>query len=196
MIPLIPLLVLLTYAAAPVTQESEGEFIGRVVVEWLSEEGADRTMRLVEEFAFRDPDGKVWEVPVGSEIDGASIPEALYSIIGPPFVGDYRLASVVHDHFCRERTEDWKAVHRMFYDGLLAGVVPALLAKTMYAAVHGWGPRWETRITRNGDAMVTSIPRPAADVAELQELGEWIVDTDATLEAIDWRVAELMAEGE
>ncbi len=132
-----------------------------MVVEWLTEENADRTMRLVEDFAFRDSDGRVWEVPAGAEIDGASIPETLYSIIGPPFVGDYRRASVVHDYFCRERTESWRAVHKMFYEGVVAGGVPNLLAKTMYAAVLGWGPRWETRVTRSGDPRIISIPRPA-----------------------------------
>ncbi|UCG75242.1 MAG: DUF1353 domain-containing protein [Gemmatimonadota bacterium] len=189
---MLSLLALLVHVAIPVPHASDGEFIGRVVVEWLTEEDADRTMRLVEDFAFRDPDGRVWKVPAGTEVDGASIPETLYSIIGPPFVGDYRRASVVHDHFCQERTEDWRAVHRMFYDAARAGGVPLPLAKAMYAAVRGWGPRWEARVTRDGAARIISIPRPTAEISELQDLGAWIAEADPTLEEIDRHVTALL----
>lgn len=115
------LILLLAYTAVGFSPPSEDEFIGRVVVEWLSEDAADRTMRLVEDFAYRDPVGKVWRVPAGAEVDGASIPATLHSIIGPPFVGDYRRASVLHDYYCRQRTESWKAVHKMFYDAARTG---------------------------------------------------------------------------
>lgn len=191
---MIALLALLTQVAIPLWPPPQGEFIGRVVVEWVTEEGADRTMRLVEDFAFRDAAGKVWEVPAGAEIDGASIPEKLYSIVGPPFVGDYRRASVVHDHFCRLRTEDWTTVHKMFYEAVLAGGAPKLLAKTMYAAVLGWGPRWEARITRSGAARILPIPRPNPEVSELQDLEAWITDADPTLEEIDRHVADLLED--
>lgn len=191
MIELLSLLLATTVFFPPA---AEGEFIGRVVVEWLIDEDADRTMRLVEDFAFRDSDGKVWRVPAGAEIDGASIPVSLYSIIGPPFVGDYRRASVVHDHFCRERIESWKAVHRMFYEGVLAGGVPRLLAKTMYMAVRGFGPRWEARVTRDGTSRVVPIPRPPPDASVLADLEAWIAENDPALGEIDTRLAERLGE--
>lgn len=191
---MIALLFLFLASTAPLTPAPEGEFIGRVVVEWLTEDDADRTMRLVEDFSFRDSNGKVWHVPAGTDIDGASIPATLYSIIGPPFVGDYRRASVVHDHFCRQRTESWKAVHRMFYEGVLTGGVPRLLAKTMYMAVHGFGPRWETRVTRSGDSRIVPIPRPAPDATVLAEMEAWITETNPALDEIDTRLAERLGE--
>jgi hypothetical protein len=82
----------------------------------------------------------------------------------------------------------------MFYEGVLAGGVPNLLAKTMYAAVLGWGPRWETRVTRSGDPRIISIPRPAPQASDLQDLETWITDADPTLEGIDGRVMELLEE--
>jgi hypothetical protein len=42
-----------------------GEFQGRVIVEWLDDPFIP-TMRLVEPFAFRQPDGKVCTVPGGT----------------------------------------------------------------------------------------------------------------------------------
>ena len=56
-----------------------------------------REMSLLEEFFYIDPRGKVWKAPAGSSINGATIPKALWSAVGSPYVGKYRRASVVHD---------------------------------------------------------------------------------------------------
>ena len=191
---MIPILFLLAYTWMPLSPSPEDEFIGRVVVEWLTEDAADRTMRLLEEFAYRDPAGKVWRVPAGTEIDGASIPATLYPIIGPPFVGDYRRASVVHDYHCQLRTENWKAVHKMFYHASRVGGVPLVEAKAMYAAVLGWGPRWETRVTRGDTPHTISIPRPTADSSALLDLEMWIRDADPDLDEIDRHVSRMLGE--
>jgi hypothetical protein len=189
-----PLLAIMALLSGLRQEAPEPAFIGRVVVEWMIEDDADRKMRLVEEFAFRDGEGKVWHVPAGSEIDGASIPSSLYSVIGPPFVGDYRRASVVHDHYCRTRTESWKDVHRMFYDGIVAGGVPRIVAKVMYAAVMGWGPRWEVRRTRSGDVRTVAIPRPRPESSQLRDLELWITGEDPSLEDIDRHLSRVLAE--
>lgn len=189
---MIPLLILLTQTVLHLSQPPEDEFIGRVVVEWLTEDGDDRTMRLVEEFAYQDPSGKLWKVPAGAKINGASIPERLYSVMGPPFVGDYRRASVVHDHHCVERTESWQSVHRMFYDASRAGGVPVVKAKVMYAAVRGWGPRWEQRTTGGPTVTTISIPRPEARPSALLDLATWVTSDDPSLDEIDRRVAAML----
>ena len=191
---MIALLLLLAYTAVRLSPLAEDEFIGRVVVEWLTEDAGDRAMRLVEDFAYRDPAGKVWRVPAGAEIDGASIPATLYSIIGPPFVGDYRRASVVHDYYCGQRTESWRVVHKMFYDAARTGGVSLLPAKVMYAAVLAWGPRWEQTATRGGAPTTISIPRPTPNPSDLVDLETWITDADPTLDEIDRRVSELLEE--
>src|SRR3954449_8919126 len=56
-----------------------------------------RSMTLLNELRYTDPDGVVWIAPAGSNLDGASIPRSLWSLMGGPFEGKYRNASVLHD---------------------------------------------------------------------------------------------------
>jgi hypothetical protein len=119
-----------------------GEYIGKVVAEWG---GGGREMRLVQEFAYKDPKGKVWKAPTGSVIDGASIPRVAWPLIGGPFEGKYRDASVIHDVACVEKKEKWEDVHEVFYTAMLASGVDLLQAKVMYGAVYHFGPRWERK---------------------------------------------------
>ena len=61
-----------------------------------------RLMVVVDEVSFTDKAGRVWTVPAGFETDGASIPHALWALVGSPFTGRYRAAAVFHD--CAYRT--------------------------------------------------------------------------------------------
>jgi Protein of unknown function (DUF1353) len=135
----------LLVGCVPPTTESPppnyGRFVGQVKTEWLNPDA--RSMRLLENFGYTDPDGKLWIAPADSIIDGASIPQAFWSIIGGPFEGEYRNASVVHDVACDRRKDPWQAVHRMFYFACLCGGVEPSKAKIMYAAVYHFGPRWK-----------------------------------------------------
>lgn len=124
--------------------ESEGaavQFTGRLVAELLDD---GRRVKLIEKYTYVDPSGEVWEVPAGTIVDGASIPKPFWGLIGGPFEGKYRNASVVHDYYCDEKTRSWKKVHRMFFDAMVEAGVEQRLAKTMYYAVYFFGPRWET----------------------------------------------------
>jgi len=118
-------------------------FQGEVRTQWLTEHAPDRRMRLLEDFAFLDRSGKRWVARRGEVIDGASIPELLWSqLAGTPFVGDYRRASVLHDVYCQRREEPHRAVHRMFYEAMRADGVDRLRARVMYLAVRTFGPHW------------------------------------------------------
>ena len=120
-------------------------FEGTIQTEWLVHEGPDRIMLLLSDFAFVDDQGKRWLSPKGSKVDGASIPPQLWSaIVGTPLVGDYRRASVLHDVACQQKIEPHKAVHRMFYDAMIADGVDELHAQVMYTAVRSFGPKWKT----------------------------------------------------
>jgi hypothetical protein len=118
------------------------------VAEWL-EDG--RLMKLVEPFGYHDPNGVFWDAPAGATIDGASIPEALQALIGGPFNGRYRNASVIHDWYCDVRTRPWRAVHRVFYDAMLTSGVSKARAKLMYGGVYFGGPRWTDVVVSNMD---------------------------------------------
>lgn len=115
-------------------------YTGRPRFEW-DEDG--RIMTLLNRFAFIDDTGLSWDVPAMAQVDGASIPKFAWSILGSPFVGRYRKASVVHDWCCDIRTRGWKATHRMFYDAMRASKVSGAKARVMYAAVYYAGPRWD-----------------------------------------------------
>lgn len=108
-----------------------------------------RNVQLVADLVFIDPQDVRWAVPVGATVDGASIPRAFWPVIGGPFEGRYRDASIIHDWFCDRRTRTWQATHRVFHDAMIVSGVPTPKAKVMYFAVYWAGPRWEERVTLN-----------------------------------------------
>ncbi len=127
---------------------AQAHFEGDVKTLWLVEgpiddDGPDRRMQLLVDFAFVDPNGVRWLAPAGSNIDGASIPRFLWSIVGDPYSGTYRRASVLHDVACDERTQPSKVVHRMFYDAMIADGTDTAQAIEFYAAVRLFGPHWD-----------------------------------------------------
>jgi hypothetical protein len=128
----------LIFAPPAAAQASFGQFQGEVVARFLPD---GRNMRLEEPLTFIDPSGRRWEVPAGVETDGASIPRVLW-VSHPPFTGRYRAAAVIHDHYCRAKSRDWKDTHQAFYFAMRAAGVDDRTAKTMYAAVYHFGPRW------------------------------------------------------
>ena len=139
---LLALVLIQARGQGPTTQtptSEYGNFIGRVVAEWLQD---GRLMKLVEPFAYLDSKGQRWDAPAGSIVDGASIPQFAWSIIGGPFEGRYRNASVIHDIACVQHQRDWQDVHNVFYMGMLASGVDRMKAKIMYSAVYHFGPRW------------------------------------------------------
>ena len=125
--------------AAAAAASDWGYFDGDVVARW---EDDGRQMTLVEDFAYVDPRQARWAAPAGAVVNGASIPRAFWSLIGGPFEGRFRKASVVHDAACGARERRWQDVHRMFHDACRCGGVGAAQAATMYYAVYHFGPRW------------------------------------------------------
>jgi len=122
---------------------SFGQFEGDVVTWWLKEPNrSDRTMQLVKPFAYVDPAGRRWSAEAGRQINGASIPAALWNTVGPPYVGDYRRATVLHDVACEDKTEPHEAVHLMFYYAMRCDGVGRAKSTLMYEAVRRYGPKW------------------------------------------------------
>ncbi len=69
----------LLVAAACNRSGAFGHFVGTVKTEWIE---PDRKMRLLDDFAYVDPAGVEWPAPKGSVVDGASIPQVLWSVVG------------------------------------------------------------------------------------------------------------------
>ena len=166
-----------------------GCFQGTVKTEWLSD---GRTMKLLEDFSFIDCEGLTWLAPKGRSIDGASIPRFAWSIVGSPFSGRYRKASVIHDIACDDRVRPWESVHLAFYYAMRASKVALIKAKLMYAAVYHKGPRWMSPRSPQGSTSINSkIPEPSlniqSDITKNYEISETIdrLASSQSIERID-----------
>lgn len=116
---------------------NQGFFSGDPHTEWLvNDSGPDREMQLLENFSFTDPNNRVWPAPKTSVIDGASIPTALWSLVGSPYTDDYRRASVVHDVACKTLGVPRKDADIMFFHACRAGGCGFFQACVLYAGVR------------------------------------------------------------
>src|SRR5437867_734231 len=116
---------------------NHGSFSGNPKTEWLVDsDGADRDMKVIEDFWYIDPDGRTWSAKAGSIINGASIPRPLWSLVGSPYTDDYRRASIVHDVACNDPAVDRKDADVMFFHACRAGGCSPLQARWLYAGVR------------------------------------------------------------
>jgi hypothetical protein len=137
-----------------------GHYTGKLIFEPLAD---GRRMRVLQDFGFMEADGLHWPVPPRTIVDGASITRPLWSLIGGPFEGKYRDASVVHDYYCDVRSAEWQMVHRMFYRGILASGVSVAQAKLMYGGVYFGGPRWGITVVENVTLGKPAVPSKEFD---------------------------------
>jgi len=185
------ILLLLFFPLVLSSQQPIDKFIGDVTVQWLND---GRSMKLKHEFSYIDPSGKLWKVPKNTIVDGASIPRAFWTIIGGPYEGNYRNASVVHDYHCDIKMENWQDVHLMFYHACITGGTSITKAKIMYAAVYAGGPRWDATILKSGKAKIITTITVTASSNEMKEISDWIESTNPSLEEINRRLDGVVVE--
>jgi hypothetical protein len=155
-----------------------GYFSGPIDTRW---EADGRTMTLLNELRYTDPKGVVWIAPAGSEVDGASIPRALWSFFGGPFEGKYRNASVLHDVAYDQKSRPWQQVDRMFYDAMRCSGVGQVEAKTFYYALYRHGRHWKFK-KKPEDSRATAV-----DPAEVDAIQQWIRQNNPSLDQIESR---------
>lgn len=176
--------------------EDLATFSGEPNAVWLTSPGRDRTMRILEDFWFRDRSGKVWEAPAGTVVDGASIPKPLWSTVGSPYTGDYRRASIVHDLACvlaEGSSAKRRAADRMFYEACRAGGCSPFEATILYIGVRigalaSLVPVWRRAVEAEGRPEIARTPAAARLEADFQiaaELvtGQGTADDPAEIEA-------------
>lgn len=152
-------------------------------------------MKLQKQFGYIDQNGKRWNVPKNTVVDGASIPKAFWTIVGGPYEGKYRNASVVHDHYCVIKTETWQDVHKMFYNACITGGTEIIKAKLMYSAVFARGPRWETSILKDHTGRKIVVDKEVNIPAdEMKAIKEWIETTNPSIEEINARMEGIVIE--
>lgn len=161
---------------------SWGYFTGGVDTRW-DDDG--RTMVLLDELRYTDPYGVVWVAPAGSKVDGASIPRAFWSIIGGPFEGKYRKASVLHDVAYDQQTRSYVDADLMFYNAMRASGVGVATAKTMYYVLVRHGRHWKHQQAQR--AQSSAARGTEANLGELDEIKRWIRNNDPDLDQIEQR---------
>jgi uncharacterized protein DUF1353 len=170
-----------------------GYYNGEPVTKWNPD---GRTMTLLTELRYTDPHGEVWVAPIGSVVDGASLPRYLWSVMGGPFEGKYRNASVLHDVAYERHNRPWWDCDRMFYNAMRCSGVSAVEAKTMYYALYKFGHHWKFPIKRGkpvkyegalvarGEEIPRAIP---VNPAQINQARDWISNADPSLEQIEQR---------
>jgi len=169
-----------------------GFYSGSPITRW---EPDGRNMTVMSELRYTDPQGVVWVAPTGSVTDGASIPRSLWSIMGGPFEGQYRNASILHDVAYEQHNRPWQDCDRMFYNAMRCSGVNAVEAKTMYYALYKFGHHWKFPIKRGRPVKVKGqlvlraedISAPVAEPSELTDIRDWIRRANPSLEEIEQR---------
>ena len=117
-----------------------GFFTGEPKTLWLNQPGdADRKMQLLADYSYTDWADKSWMTPAKYVIDGASIPRALWTLVGSPYCGLYRRASIVHDKACDDAVNDSaarKRADKMFYQACRDGGCSKRQAAILYIGVR------------------------------------------------------------
>jgi uncharacterized protein DUF1353 len=170
------------------TSNKWGHYSGYVEARW---ENDGRSMTLLSELRYTDPDGKIWIAPAGSVVDGASIPRSLWSLMGGPFEGKYRNASVLHDVSYDHHTRPWQESDRMFYDAMRCSGVSAVEAGTMYYALRKFGHHWKApkaEPVKEGNEIVARAE--PVNQGDINATRDWIRNSDPSLQQIERRADE------
>ena len=166
-------------------QNKWGHYSGYVEARW---ENDGRNMTLLSELRYTDPDGVVWIAPSGSAVDGASIPRSLWSLMGGPFEGKYRNASVLHDVSYDQHTKPWQECDRMFYNAMRCSGVSAVEAGTMYYALRKFGRHWKApkaAPVKVGDDIVARAE--PVNQGDINATRDWIRSSEPNLQEIEKR---------
>jgi uncharacterized protein DUF1353 len=171
-----------------------GYYSGAPVTRWDSD---GRSMTLLSELRYTDPKGGVWIAPAGSVVDGASIPRSLWTIMGGPFEGKYRNASVLHDVAYEQHNRPWEECDRMFYNAMRCSGVGRVEAGTMYYALYKFGRHWKFEVKRAKPvkpsefaalARNEQFPRAVpVNAAEINDARDWIRSAVPSPEQIEER---------
>lgn len=159
-------------------------FSGRFHFAWESSPNyTHRNMRLLRSVSFKSKTGKIWRVPRGAVINGASIPRVFWTPVGSPYVGRYRRASVIHDYYCAIGTEPQRDVHRIFWEAMLFDKLNPSKARVMYLAVKVANSCPQAiKLTQQSELEAYLEENPDAFPEQLVEVFRSAVDDDKTFD--------------
>ena len=79
------------------------------------------------------------QVNPGFDFDGASIPQALWSVIGSPMTGGYQRAGCLHDALYASEYYERSVCDKLFLDAMESDGVNYVKRYAMYYAVRSFG---------------------------------------------------------
>ena len=167
------------------TSNKWGHYSGYVEARW---ENDGRTMTLLSELRYTDPTGAVWVAPAGTVVDGASIPRSLWTLMGGPFEGKYRNASVLHDVAYEQQNRPHEVCDQMFYNAMRCSGVSAVNAGTMYYALRRFGHHWKApkaEPVKVGEEIVARAE--PVNQGDINATRDWIRNSDPSLQQINQR---------
>lgn len=168
------------------TSEYRGELILLDVAESHEDDGdydpGHTEFKLLANYTYVDPIYGEITVPQGTVVNGASIPKEAWDIIGGPWSGRYRNASVIHDYLCEIYAYDSETVHRIFYNAMKADEVPFFKRNLMYYSVLMFGPTWESGSNFEPGQ---DTPRRPVDRIDLIEFDNMYRNLDLTADQIE-----------
>ena len=88
---------------------------------------------------FDNRSRELFVVPVGFICNGASIPQALWSMFGSPFDFELRQSAVLHDLLYRNNAITKIASDQMFYDALRETGMSYFKAQSLFIGVKVFG---------------------------------------------------------
>ena len=97
-----------------------------------------RKYRLLEDYVVIYK-GKVITIPAGFEFDGASIPRALWALVGTPFAPDLVRAALIHDWLYSTKLYSRKFSDKCFKQLLKEAKVGLIRRNAMYTGVRAGG---------------------------------------------------------
>lgn len=136
----------------------------------IAQIGNGPSWQLLAPIEYIDPKGRVWKVPRGATVNGASIPRQLWGSVAYPWDGPFAKPSVVHDYFWSVKSRHSQEVHRVFYDALRTTGVPTPTAKVAYLGVLVFGHRWTG--TREAYIACAGDRRAENNTITLEEISE------------------------
>ncbi|MCP5352675.1 MAG: DUF1353 domain-containing protein [Chromatiales bacterium] len=147
-------------------------------------------MILTEPLTYQDPEGKDWTAPTGTVVNGATIPRALWSSVGAPFVGKYRRASVVHDYFVGEGAnpgvsrKERRAADKMFYHACRTDGCSPRFAAILYigVALGTWASKAKSVFKLGFDPDDESFEESPADRLLRTKFEKMVKDLDESLD--------------
>jgi hypothetical protein len=167
------------------TSNKWGHYSGYVEARW---ENDGRSMTLLSELRYTDPQGVIWIAPSGSQVDGASIPRSLWTLMGGPFEGKYRNASVLHDVAYDQKNRPHEVCDQMFYNAMRCSGVSSVEAGTMYYALRKFGHHWKApkaEPVKVGEEIVARAE--PVNQTDLNATRDWIRNSDPNLQQIEQR---------